>query len=55
MSWAWHVVRMGERTGIYSVLVEKAEGNRPLGRPRGRWEVNIKMAFNKWIWGYGLD
>jgi hypothetical protein len=34
---------MGERRGVYSVLVEKSEGNRPLGRPRCRWEDNIKM------------
>jgi hypothetical protein len=33
----------GERRGVYSVLVEKAEGNRPLGRPRRRWEDNIKV------------
>jgi hypothetical protein len=30
---------MGERRDIYSVLVEKVEGKRPLGRPRYRWEV----------------
>jgi len=34
---------MGERTGVYRVLVGKPEGNRPLGRPRRRWEGNIKM------------
>jgi len=38
-----HVVRMGERRGIYRVLVGKPEGKRPLGRPRHRWEDNIKM------------
>ena len=41
--WAGHVVRMGERRGLYRVLVGKPEGNRPLGRPRNRWEDNIKM------------
>jgi len=34
---------MGERRGVYRVLVEKPEGMRPLGRPRRRWEDNIKM------------
>jgi len=34
---------MGERRGIYRVLVGKTDGNRTLGRPRRRWEDNIKM------------
>ena len=34
---------MGERRGIYKVLVGKTEGKRQLGRPRHRWEDNIKM------------
>ena len=34
---------MAERRGVYRVLVGKAEGKRPLGRPRRRWEDNIKM------------
>jgi hypothetical protein len=34
---------MGERRGIYRVLVGKLEGNRPLGRPRQKWEDDIKM------------
>jgi len=34
---------MGERRGIYRVLVGKPEGKRPLGRPKHRWENNIKM------------
>jgi transposase len=33
----------GERTGVYRVLVGRPEGKRPLGRPRRRWEDNIKM------------
>jgi len=41
--WAWHVVHMGERRGIYGVLVGKPEGKRSLGRPRCKWEDNIKM------------
>jgi len=42
MSWAGHVAHMGERRGIYWVLVGKPEGKRPLGRPRYRWKDNIK-------------
>jgi hypothetical protein len=34
---------MGEGIGMYRVLVGKPEGNRPLGRPRCRWEYNIEM------------
>jgi len=44
MRWAGHVARMGERRGgAYRVLVGRPEGKRPLGRPRRRWEDNIKM------------
>jgi len=43
MRWAGHVARMGEDRGVHRVLVGKPEGNRPLGRPRRRWEDNIKM------------
>ncbi|KAJ4433725.1 hypothetical protein ANN_16036 [Periplaneta americana] len=38
-----HVVRMGESRNAYRVLVGRPEGKRPLGRPRRRWEDNIKM------------
>ena len=38
-----HVARMGQRRGVYRVLVGKPEGKRPLGRPRRRWKDNIKM------------
>ena len=41
--WAEHVARMGEGRGVYRVLVARPEGKRPLGRPRCRWEDNIKM------------
>ena len=43
MGWAGHVARTGERRGTYRVLVGKPEGKKPLGRPRRRWEDNIKM------------
>jgi len=38
---------MGEKRGVYRVLMEKPEGKRPFGRPRLRWEDNIKMPFRK--------
>jgi hypothetical protein len=38
---------MGERRGAYRVLVGKLEGRRPLGRPKRRWEDNIKMDFRE--------
>jgi hypothetical protein len=40
---AGHVARMGTRRGVYGILVGNPEGQRPLGRPRRRWEDNIKM------------
>jgi len=43
MRWAGHVARMGDREGVYRILVVKPEGTRPLGRPRRRREDNIKM------------
>jgi hypothetical protein len=41
--WAGHLARIGEGRGVYRVLVGRSEGKRPLGRPRHRWEDNIKM------------
>jgi 3-oxoacyl-ACP reductase-like protein len=41
--WAGHVACIGARRGVYKVLVGKPEGRGPLGRPRHRWEDNIKM------------
>ena len=43
MRWAGHVTRMGERRGVYRVLLGKSEGKGPLGRHKRRWEDNIKM------------
>ena len=45
---------MGERRVVYRVLVRKPEGKRPLGRPRRRWEDNIKMDLQEVGWGHGL-
>jgi hypothetical protein len=45
MRWAGHVARMG--TDAYTVLVGRPEGKRPLGRPRRRWEDNIKRTLGR--------
>jgi hypothetical protein len=60
MRWAGHVARTGEGIGVYRVLVGKPEGKRPMGRPRRRWEDNIKMYLQEvgrvvvtgwnWLW-----
>ena len=49
-----HVARMGEGRRAYRVLVGKPEGKRPHGRPRRRWEDNIKMDVKEVGWG-GID
>jgi hypothetical protein len=51
MMWAGHVARMGEGRNVYSVLLGKPEGKRPLGRPRRRWEDGIKMDLREIDWG----
>jgi len=47
MRWAGNVARMGDRGGVYRVVVEKPEGKRPLGRPMLRWEDNKKMELQE--------
>ena len=47
MRWAGHLALMGEWRGVYRVLVGKPEGKRTLGRPRRRWEDNIRWIFRK--------
>jgi hypothetical protein len=42
---------MGERRGVYRILVGKPDGKRALGRPRRRWEDNIKMHIQEMRWG----
>jgi len=61
LRWAGYVARMGEGRGVHSVLVGKPGGKRPMGRPRCRWEDNIKMdvqevgrAFGDWM-GFSQD
>jgi hypothetical protein len=47
MRWAGHVARIGEGRSVYRVLVGRTEGKRQLGRPRLRWEDDIKMDLRK--------
>jgi hypothetical protein len=54
MKWARHVARMGEMINGYKVYVRKPDGNRPLGRPRRRWEDNIRMDLREVGWE-GVD
>jgi len=50
MRWAEHIARMGEMRDVHRVLVAKPEGKRPLGRPRRRWEDNIKVNLQEIGW-----
>jgi hypothetical protein len=47
MRWIWHVACMRERRNTYRILFGKREGKIPLGRPRRRWEDNIKMDLRR--------
>jgi len=49
-----NVAHMGEKRGVYRDLVGKHEGKRPLGRPRRKWEDNIKMDLEEVVCG-GMD
>ena len=49
------MARMGQGRGVYRVLVGKPEGKRPLGRPRRRWEDNIKMDLQDVGGGLGTE
>jgi hypothetical protein len=51
MRWAGHVAHIGEKRSAYRILVGKPEGMRPLGRPRCRWEDNIRMDNREIGWG----
>jgi len=44
---------MGEKEGVYRVLVAKPDGKRPTGTPRNRWEDNLRFIFR--IWMVGMD
>jgi hypothetical protein len=56
MRWARHVARMGEEREMYRVLAGKPEGKRPLGRPRRRWEDEMRVDLREiGLGGCGLD
>jgi len=46
------IIIMGEERGVYSVLLGKPKGRRPLGRPRGSWVDNIRMDLQEVGCGY---
>jgi hypothetical protein len=45
-----HVARMGEKKGAYTILAGRPEERRPLGRPRHRWQNNVKMDLQEVGW-----
>jgi len=51
MRWAGHGLIMGEKRGVYRVFMGKPEGKRPLGKPRRRWDDNIKMDLQEVVCG----
>jgi hypothetical protein len=51
---AGHIAFTGENRGVYRVLVEKSEEKRTVGKPRRRWEDNIKIDFQEVGWGVGM-
>ena len=55
MRWAGHVAPMGERRGVYRVLVGKPEGKNHLGDPGVDGKIILRRIFRKWDVGYGLD
>jgi hypothetical protein len=54
MRWAEHVAHLGEIRNAYKIFVRKPEGKRPRGRPRRRWEDNIRMDLKEIVWE-GVD
>jgi hypothetical protein len=54
MRWTRHVARMGERRGVYRILVGKTGGKKQLGKPRRRWEDNNKMGLQE-VGSEGFD
>jgi len=54
MRWVGHVAYMGDKRGVYRVLVGKPEGRRPLGRPWRGWEDNINMYLQE-VGGGDMD
>jgi len=55
MRWVGHVTHMGERRGLYRVLLKRTDGKKPFGGLSHRWEDNIKMGPKNQMGEYGLD
>ena len=47
LRWAGHIARMEEGRSVFKILTGKPKRTRPLGKPRGRWDVNIIMELNE--------
>ena len=47
LRWARHIARMEEGRSAFKILTDRPAGKRPLGRPRRRWEDNIRMALKR--------
>jgi hypothetical protein len=50
MRWMGHVAQMGEMRNVYSILVGKPEGKKPLRRPTHRWEDNVRLDLREMGW-----
>jgi hypothetical protein len=49
LRWAGYVVRMEEARRVFKILTEKPTGKRPLGRPRRRWDDNVRIDLKEII------
>jgi hypothetical protein len=47
MGWAGHVACTGQMRNVYNILIRKPEGKSPLGRPKSRWEYNIRIVLRE--------
>jgi len=52
LRWAWNLAPTRDGRDAYRVLVGRPQGKIPLGRPRSRWEDNIRMDLQEKIWGW---
>jgi hypothetical protein len=55
MRWVGHVARVGDVRDYFKIFIGKPKGRRPLGRPRHRWEDNIRMDLRELGWERGVD
>ena len=47
LRWEGHIAKMEESMSVFKILTRKSTGKIPLGRPRRKWEDNIRMAFKE--------